>query len=109
MPDWTAGEDRYMAEYRGEDVDDPPTCCDVCGELLVLVGAGEWECLDCLDAFVAERDAEIIIDQAVLETEATQVAPPTEDEAEEPPLVAVNTEILVRRIAEALHRARRAA
>lgn len=28
MPDWTAGEDRYMAAYRGESIDDVPDATD---------------------------------------------------------------------------------
>lgn len=104
MPmDWTAQEDRYMAEYRGETTTDAPDPgrCEVCGDALAHVGPDEWECLDCLDAEVAERDAERLVDDACQEAVATAGA-----------VLDFNVpgeEILVRRIAEALHQARRAA
>lgn len=32
MPSWADGEDKYMAAYRGESVDDAPARCRDCGD-----------------------------------------------------------------------------
>jgi hypothetical protein len=50
--DWTNGEDKAMAEYRGEGRFDRPDGepCPVCAALLAHVGPGEWECLSCIEA-----------------------------------------------------------